>query len=91
LPLSDPDAGMYADIGAPMAASGDWLSATTYGVAGPSEWGAHLWPALAGAIGMALTADFGREMFGRGVGLLSGLVLVTAMGYSVGSIAYFFL
>ena len=26
LPLSDPDAGMYADIGAHMAASGDWIT-----------------------------------------------------------------
>ena len=25
-PLSDPDAGMYADIGARMAASGDWIT-----------------------------------------------------------------
>lgn len=102
LPLSDPDAGMYADIGARMAASGDWMTprfnglrylekppllywliALTYRLAGPSEWGAHLWPALAGVAGVAMTYVIGREMFGASVGLLSSLVLATAMGYFV--------
>jgi Dolichyl-phosphate-mannose-protein mannosyltransferase len=102
LPLSDPDAGMYADIGARMAASGDWITprfnglrylekppllywliALTYRLTGPSEWGAHLWPAIAGVVGVAVTYVLGREMFGVSVGLLSGLVLATSMGYFV--------
>jgi hypothetical protein len=102
LPLSDPDAGMYADIGARMAASGDWLTprfnglrylekppllywliALTYWLAGPSEWGAHLWPAVAGVLGVGVTWAVGRAMFGSGVGLLAGVILATAMGYFV--------
>jgi 4-amino-4-deoxy-L-arabinose transferase-like glycosyltransferase len=102
LPLSDPDAGMYADIGARMAASGDWMTprfnglrylekppllywliALTYRLAGPSDWGAHLWPALSGVAGVGLTCLVGRSMFGTGVGLVSGLALATSMGYFV--------
>jgi 4-amino-4-deoxy-L-arabinose transferase-like glycosyltransferase len=102
LPLSDPDAGMYADIGTRMAVSGDWLTprfnglrylekppllywliALIYRLTGPSEWGAHLWPAIAGIAGVAMIYMLGREMFGARVGLLSGLVLATSMGYFV--------
>ncbi len=102
LPLSDPDAGMYADIGVRMAASGDWITprfnglrylekppllywliASTYRLAGPSEWGAHLWPALAGVAGVAMTLLIGRDTFGASVGSLSGLVLATTIGYFV--------
>jgi 4-amino-4-deoxy-L-arabinose transferase-like glycosyltransferase len=100
LPLSDPDAGMYADIGTRMAASGDWMTprfnglrylekppllywliALIYRLTGPSEWGAHLWPAIAGVAGVAMTYGLGREMFGPSVGLLSGLILATSIGY----------
>jgi 4-amino-4-deoxy-L-arabinose transferase-like glycosyltransferase len=102
LPLSDPDAGMYADIGARMAVSGDWITprfnglrylekppllywliASTYRLAGPSEWGTHLWPALAGVAGVAMTFLIGRETFGASAGILSGLVLATCIGYFV--------
>jgi 4-amino-4-deoxy-L-arabinose transferase-like glycosyltransferase len=102
LPLSDPDAGMYADIGARMAASGDWITprfnglrylekppllywliASTYRVAGPSEWGAYLWPGLAGVVGVATTVVIGRETFGTSVGFLAGLILATSIGYFV--------
>ncbi len=102
LPLSDPDAGMYADIGARMAASGDWITprfnglpylekppllywliASIFRLAGPSEWGTHLWPALAGVAGVAMSFLIGREMFGAGVGFLAGLVLTTSIGYFV--------
>jgi 4-amino-4-deoxy-L-arabinose transferase-like glycosyltransferase len=102
LPLSDPDAGMYADIAARMAASGDWLTprfnglrylekppllywliAVTYRVAGLSEWGAHLWPALAGVAVVAMTYAIGRATCGTSVGLLAGLVLATTIGYFV--------
>src|SRR5262245_1058960 len=102
LPLSDPDAGMYADIGARMEASGDWVTpwfnglrylekppllywliASTYRLAGPSDWGAHLWPALAGIAGVALAYAIGRETFGPHVGTLAGLALATTIGYFV--------
>ena len=101
-PLSDPDAGMYADIGAHMAASGDWITprfnglrylekppllywliASTYRLAGPSEWGAHLWPALAGVAGVAVTVGIGWATFGTSVGVPAGLILVTTIGYTV--------
>jgi 4-amino-4-deoxy-L-arabinose transferase-like glycosyltransferase len=100
LPLSDPDAGMYADIGTRMAASGDWMTprfnglrylekppllywliALIYRLTGPSEWGAHLWPAIAGVAGVAMTYVLGRELFGTSVGILSGLALATSIGY----------
>jgi 4-amino-4-deoxy-L-arabinose transferase-like glycosyltransferase len=101
-PLSDPDAGMYADIGARMATSGDWITprfndlrylekppllywliASAYRLAGPSEWGAHLWPALAGVAGVATTVRIGRATFGTSVGLPAGLILTTTIGYAV--------
>jgi 4-amino-4-deoxy-L-arabinose transferase-like glycosyltransferase len=101
-PLSDPDAGMYADIGARMAASGDWITprfndlrylekppllywliASAYRLAGPSEWSAHLWPALAGVAGVAITVGIGRGTFGTSVGLPAGLILTTTIGYAV--------
>jgi hypothetical protein len=101
-PLSDPDAGMYADIGARMAASGDWVTprfndlrylekppllywliASAYRLAGPSEWGAHLWPALGGVAGVAVTVGVGWATFGSGVGLPAGLILATTIGYTV--------
>jgi 4-amino-4-deoxy-L-arabinose transferase-like glycosyltransferase len=101
-PLSDPDAGMYADISARMAASGDWmmprfnglrylekppllywLIASAYRLSGPTEWGAHLWPAVAGVAGVAVTVIIGRETFGASVGCLAGLVLATTIGYFV--------
>ena len=101
-PLSDPDAGMYADISASMVASDDWLTprfnglrylekppilywliAATYRLAGLSEWGAHLWPALAGMAGVATTMALGRATFGPRVGILAGLILATSIGYTV--------
>jgi Dolichyl-phosphate-mannose-protein mannosyltransferase len=101
-PLSDPDAGMYADIGARMVASGDWVTprfndlrylekppllywliASAYRVAGPSEWGAHLWPALGGVAGVAVTVAMGWAILGPGVGLPAGLILATTIGYTV--------
>ena len=101
-PLSDPDAGMYADISSRMVRSGDWVTprfnglrylekppllywliALTYRAAGPSEWGAHLWPALAGLGGVATTMLIGRTFFGPGAGLLSGLILATTIGFFV--------
>jgi 4-amino-4-deoxy-L-arabinose transferase-like glycosyltransferase len=101
-PFSDPDAGMYADIGQHMAMSGDWITprfnglryvekppllywliALTYRLTGPSEWGAHLWPALSGIAGVAVTSLIGREAFGPNAGLLAGLILATNVGYFV--------
>jgi hypothetical protein len=101
-PLSDPDAGMYADIGWRMAQSGDWITprfnglrylekppllywliALTYRLAGPSAWGAHLWPALSGVAGVFLTYVIGKTLFDATVGLAAGLVLATTVGYVV--------
>jgi 4-amino-4-deoxy-L-arabinose transferase-like glycosyltransferase len=93
---------MYADIGARMAASSDWMTprfndlrylekppllywliASAYRLAGPSEWGAHLWLALAGVAGVATTVGIGRATFGASVGLPAGLILTTTIGYVV--------
>jgi 4-amino-4-deoxy-L-arabinose transferase-like glycosyltransferase len=60
-----------------------WLIASTYRLSGPSEWGAHLWPALAGVAGVAMTLVIGRNTFGANVGSLSSLVLATSIGYFV--------
>jgi 4-amino-4-deoxy-L-arabinose transferase-like glycosyltransferase len=98
-PLSDPDAGLYADIASRMVRSGDWITprfnglrylekppllfwliALTYRVAGASEWGAHLWPAVGGLGTVATTMLIGRTFFNPGIGLLSGLILATTTG-----------
>jgi 4-amino-4-deoxy-L-arabinose transferase-like glycosyltransferase len=60
-----------------------WLIALTYRITGPSEWGAHLWPALSGIAGVAVTSLIGREAFGPNAGLLAGLILATNVGYFV--------
>lgn len=54
-----------------------WLTALTYRVAGESEFTARIWSALfaLGTVGGVMR--LGRLLFNRGVGLASGLVLVT--------------
>ena len=49
----------------------------------PWEWGAHLWPAVAGIAGVVLTYTIGNALFGGTVGLLASLVLATNIGYVV--------
>lgn len=57
-----------------------WLTALTYALAGPSEWGVRLWSAL-GGVGTALaTTLLGRRAFGRAAGLVGGLLAATTLG-----------
>ena len=60
-----------------------WLIAASFGVAGPTEAAARLWPALA-AIGVAaVTGRIGVILGGPRVGLLAGLIVAANMGMFV--------
>ena len=57
-----------------------WIIATTYQIAGISEWSARIGSAVAG-VGLALiAAGVGRRWYGADVGLLSGAVVGTSFG-----------
>lgn len=57
-----------------------WLMAVSFGVAGPTEAAARLWPALA-AIGVAaVTGRVGMVLGGPRVGLLAGLFVAANLG-----------
>jgi dolichyl-phosphate-mannose-protein mannosyltransferase len=57
-----------------------WLMALSFGVTGPLEAAARVWPALA-AIGIAVvTAWIGTMLAGARVGLLAGLLIAANMG-----------
>lgn len=60
-----------------------WLVAVVYLLFGPSEWVTHLWPALAGIGGVAVTSLIGKEAFGQQIGFLAGLILTTTIGYFI--------
>jgi 4-amino-4-deoxy-L-arabinose transferase-like glycosyltransferase len=55
-----------------------WLMAGSFKLFGLSEWAARLPSALAALIALLLVARLGREMFGRSVGLRSGVIFATA-------------
>ena len=58
-----------------------WLTAATYLVTGPTEFGARLWAALA-ALGLVLvTAAAGRRWYDESTGLLAGAIVATNFGY----------
>ena len=60
-----------------------WLISASFGVAGPTEAAARVWPALA-AIGVAaVTARIGVILGGPRVGLLAGLIVAANMGMFV--------
>ncbi|MGE0043571.1 MAG: phospholipid carrier-dependent glycosyltransferase [Vicinamibacterales bacterium] len=58
-----------------------WLTSATYVAAGPSEFGARLWAALAGLGLVLVTAACARRWFDEGVGLLAGAIVATNFGY----------
>jgi 4-amino-4-deoxy-L-arabinose transferase-like glycosyltransferase len=60
-----------------------WLQRTSYSVFGVSEWSARLPSALAAWLAILLTYEIARRMFDRGTGLLSGLVLVSAIQFAI--------
>ena len=65
-----------------------WLTAATYLVTGPTEFGARLWAALAGLGLVLVTAACGRRWYDESTGLLAGAIVATNFGYfSIGRMA----
>ena len=60
-----------------------WLQRASYAAFGVSEWSARLPSVLAAWLTVLLTYELARRMFGRATGLLSGLVLVSAIEFCV--------
>lgn len=60
-----------------------WLMSASFGVAGPTEAAARVWPALAGVGVAAVTGRIGMILGGPRVGLLAGLVVAANMGMFV--------
>ncbi len=58
-----------------------WLQAGAYAVCGINEFAARLPSALAALLAVLLTYEFGRVLFGRGAGLLGGLVLASCISF----------
>jgi 4-amino-4-deoxy-L-arabinose transferase-like glycosyltransferase len=55
-----------------------WLQGAAYGALGVNEFAARLPSALAALLAVLATYELGRRMFGKGAGLLAGLVLAGA-------------
>jgi 4-amino-4-deoxy-L-arabinose transferase-like glycosyltransferase len=58
-----------------------WLTAATYLVTGPTEFGARLWAAMAGLGLVLVTAAAGRRWYDESTGLLAGAIVATNFGY----------
>ena len=58
-----------------------WLTAATYLVFGPTEFGARLWSAMAGLGLVMVTAACGRRWYDESTGLLAGAIVATNFGY----------
>ena len=66
-----------------------WGIAASYTLLGATEFAARLVPALAALLGIVAAYGLGRRMFGPRVGLLSGLVLLTSLMWTVMARAVF--
>ena len=65
-----------------------WVTAATYVVLGPTEFGARLWAAMAGFGLVLVTAAAGRRWYDESTGLLAGAIVATNFGYfSIGRMA----
>ncbi len=60
-----------------------WLTALAYQGLGLSEFSARLATALAAIGGVGVVSAIGRDLWGRRVGLASGLILATSFGYYI--------
>jgi len=60
-----------------------WLTALAYQLFGISEFSARLVTALAAIAGVGVVYGIGRDLWGRRVGLVSGLILATTFGYFI--------
>ncbi len=59
-----------------------WLCAISFKLFGTSETSARLVPALAALATLASTMFFGSRIFGRRIGLISGVVLMLSVGFA---------
>ena len=66
-----------------------WGIAITYTIFGVTEFAARLVPALSALLGIVAAYGLGRRMFGPRAGLLSGLVLLTSLMWTVMARAVF--
>ena len=62
-----------------------WVTAAVYQVFGVGEWQARLWAATSGAAGLLVTMFAARCWFGSRVAISSGLVLLAAPAWNLGS------
>ena len=62
-----------------------WFSALVFGVFGPDEWSARLWPATTGFIIVVVSAALWWRWRGPDVGVLAGSMLASAWGVLVGA------
>ena len=62
-----------------------WMTALSYQAFGVGEWQARLWGALSGAGALLMMAWAARRWYGTAVGLLTGLVLLAAPTWNLGS------
>ena len=60
-----------------------WATAAAYEAFGVHHWTARLWPALTGALGIALVFFAGRTLFGVTAGYCAALVLAGSVAYPV--------
>lgn len=60
-----------------------WMNALSFMAFGVNEFTARLPAALLGVGGVVITYLFGRTLFGKGVGLVGGMILTTSLGYVV--------
>lgn len=60
-----------------------WLQASAYSAFGLNEFAARLPSALAALVAVLTTYELGRRLFGAAVGLLAGIVLASAVAFSV--------
>jgi 4-amino-4-deoxy-L-arabinose transferase-like glycosyltransferase len=58
-----------------------WLQRASYAAFGVSEWSARFPSVLASWLTILLTYELARRMFGRGTGLLAGIVLASAIEF----------
>jgi 4-amino-4-deoxy-L-arabinose transferase-like glycosyltransferase len=60
-----------------------WLTAICYQLLGVSEFSSRLVTVLAAIGGVGVVYGIGRDLWGRRVGLVSGLILATSFGYFI--------
>jgi dolichyl-phosphate-mannose-protein mannosyltransferase len=57
-----------------------WLTALTFQLFGPSEWGTRLWSAISALGTVLLTWRIGRRLYGAPAGLMAGVAMATIVG-----------